>query len=41
MSKVEKMNLEEFMTDLINRNPDETEFHQAVEEVVWFLVLKM
>lgn len=30
---VEKMNLENFMNGLIKRNPGETEFHQAVEEV--------
>jgi glutamate dehydrogenase (NADP+) len=33
MSKTEKLNLEEFMNGLIKRNPGETEFHQAVEEV--------
>ncbi|EED35449.1 glutamate dehydrogenase [Luminiphilus syltensis NOR5-1B] len=29
----EKLTLESFMSDLIRRNPGETEFHQAVEEV--------
>jgi glutamate dehydrogenase (NADP+) len=33
MSKTGKLNLEEFMSGLIKRNPGETEFHQAVEEV--------
>ena len=33
MSKTGKLNLEEFMNGLIKRNPGETEFHQAVEEV--------
>ena len=33
MSETQKLNLEEFMTGLIKRNPGETEFHQAVEEV--------
>ncbi|MFT4578861.1 MAG: glutamate dehydrogenase (NADP+) [Nitrospinales bacterium] len=33
MSETEKLNLEDFMTGLIKRNPGETEFHQAVEEV--------
>jgi len=33
MSKTEEMNLEDFMNGLIKRNPGETEFHQAVEEV--------
>jgi glutamate dehydrogenase (NADP+) len=33
VSKTGKLNLEEFMQGLIKRNPGETEFHQAVEEV--------
>lgn len=33
MSKTGKLNLEDFMNGLIKRNPGETEFHQAVEEV--------
>ena len=33
MTKVNELNLEDFMSGLIKRNPGETEFHQAVEEV--------
>ena len=33
MTKVDELNLEDFMSGLIKRNPGETEFHQAVEEV--------
>jgi glutamate dehydrogenase (NADP+) len=33
MTKVNDLNLEDFMNGLIKRNPGETEFHQAVEEV--------
>ena len=33
MNKFKELNLEEFMSGLIKRNPGETEFHQAVEEV--------
>ncbi|MEK9629533.1 MAG: NADP-specific glutamate dehydrogenase [Nitrospinota bacterium] len=33
MKKAEKLNLKTFMQGLIKRNPNETEFHQAVEEV--------
>ena len=33
MTKVNELNLEDFVSGLIKRNPGETEFHQAVEEV--------
>ena len=33
MNKIKELNLEDFMAGLIKRNPGETEFHQAVEEV--------
>ena len=33
MTKINELNLEDFMSGLIKRNPGETEFHQAVEEV--------
>jgi glutamate dehydrogenase (NADP+) len=33
MNKINELNLEDFMSGLIKRNPGETEFHQAVEEV--------
>ena len=33
MTKVNELNLEDFMSGLIKRNPGEKEFHQAVEEV--------
>ena len=33
MAKFNELNLEDFMSGLIKRNPGETEFHQAVEEV--------
>ena len=33
MTKINELNLEDFMNGLIKRNPGETEFHQAVEEV--------
>ena len=33
MKKIKELNLEEFMNGLVKRNPGETEFHQAVEEV--------
>jgi glutamate dehydrogenase (NADP+) len=33
MNKIKELNLEEFMNGLVKRNPGETEFHQAVEEV--------
>ena len=33
MTKFNELNLEDFMSGLIKRNPGETEFHQAVEEV--------
>ena len=33
MTKSNELNLEDFMSGLIKRNPGETEFHQAVEEV--------
>ena len=33
MTKINELNLEDFMSGLIKRNPGEKEFHQAVEEV--------
>lgn len=33
MTKINELSLEDFMSGLIKRNPGETEFHQAVEEV--------
>ena len=33
MTEIDELNLEDFMSGLIKRNPGETEFHQAVEEV--------
>ena len=33
MTEINELNLEDFMSGLIKRNPGETEFHQAVEEV--------
>ena len=33
LARSNSLNIDEFMQGLIKRNPDETEFHQAVEEV--------
>ena len=38
MTGSEKLTLENFMAGLKRRNPGETEFHQAVEEVVTYLI---
>jgi glutamate dehydrogenase (NADP+) len=38
MNAAEKLNMEKFMAGLKRRNPEEHEFHQAVEEVATYLI---
>jgi glutamate dehydrogenase (NADP+) len=38
MTRSNKLNLKEFMEGLVKRNPGESEFHQAVEEVAMSVI---